>query len=69
MTQLTDNIIDTYRRHPKTGPSCETPEFKELSRRFHEVARQVFALAIMRGDMKHTKPMPNFWQKWEEAQM
>jgi len=66
---LTDNIIDTYIAHPKTGPSCDTIEFRELSERFHTVARQTFSIARLHGWLQPTEPMQGFWKKWEDRQL
>jgi hypothetical protein len=37
-----DEVIDAYLNHPKTEDTLEDPKFRELSERFHVIARQTF---------------------------
>ena len=68
--KLTDNIIDTYMRHPKTGPLSETPEFKQLSERFCEAFKLEVEKGKLRGDIHlNIEPIPDFWSKWESVQI
>ena len=68
--KLTDNIIDTYIRHPKTGPQAETSEFSQLSERFHEVFKLEVEKAKLRGDIELSlEPITDFWRKWEANQI
>lgn len=66
---LDDNIIDAYRTHDKTGPSCDTPEFRNLSDNFYTVYRRAVLRGLHNGSMQHNPdPMPDFWTKWSNLQ-
>jgi|TARA_S200002703_G_scaffold146454_2_gene141514 hypothetical protein len=44
-----DEVIDAYLSHPKTEDTLEDPKFRELSERFHVIARQTFLRAAHRA--------------------
>ena len=68
-TSIKTDIVNDYIEAQRKGGSLDTPEFRELSLGFYNVARQDIARAIMtRQIIPNPSPMPNFWELMEGIQ-
>lgn len=59
---LDDDIIRTYRAHPKADKEAQTEAFKSLSKAFHDTFRRSVTWGKHRGLIVETPQTTNFWR-------